>query len=332
MGSGFTYHGALAPLDDACREAGEGFLCISHLMADNGRQSGLTRKITVAWRHIGLIPFLFRNRHAQHILVLDFSNVPLAAVFPLIKWRRSSLSFLVNHNLQWALASRSELIALRLLDKWGCRLVILETVPEDILTQLGLTTNRVRSLPTPVPECAHRRNRTGGVEVIGIVGQYRPEKGVDDMLAILEPLAERYQIVLALPNPEEFQSYSRYASAAWYRLVDTSRLEDYQRTIASCDVIVLNHPADHYSCRASGLIADAAAADVPVVVRNLILLRHQIEVPVRVGECFNDEAEIPDCIERVSDGLSRSKYDFNAYRESRSGPVLVSCIRGMVEP
>ncbi len=104
--------------------------------------------------------------------------------------------------------------------------------------------------------------------------------------------------------------------------MDTSSFEQYLQAIAACDVIVLNHPANGYEYRASGLIADAAAAQVPVVVRNLPLLRHQVLHPEAIGECFEKGAEIPECIGRVSDRLARKEYDFETYNKARSAEAL----------
>ena len=329
MRGSFLYHGALAPLDDACREAGDGYACISHLMANPKDRSGLARKLTVAWRHLGLVFILPRYRGKQCILVRDFSTIPLAIVFPLIRWKRHDMLFLVNHNLQWALLEKRELSALRRLSRWECRLVFLEEVPFEALSHAGIAVTDCHALLHPVPSSHVVRTRSGGVEVVGLVGQYRPEKGLDEMLRILEPLAGKYRVVLALPNPDVFRSHSSFASDDWFRLVDTTRHEDYQKAIAQCDVIVLNHPSEHYSCRASGLVADAAAAHVPVVVRNLPMLRHQIEVPVSIGECFDDIAQVPECIERISARLSSEAYDFKAYREGRDVPALAQQLMEM---
>ena len=121
MKASLALHGALAPLDEACRMAGEGYVCLSGLMAEGGGRSALARKVSVAARHLGLLAAAARHRRARCVLVRDFSNVPLAVLFPLVRRRRDVLLFLVNHNLQWALAGGCERAAFRLLGRLGCR-------------------------------------------------------------------------------------------------------------------------------------------------------------------------------------------------------------------
>jgi len=255
-------------------------------------------------------------------VVRDFSNIPLACVFPAIRWIAGRMLFVVNHNLQWTIGSRTERAAFRRLGRMGCRFVFLEQVPIDLLQAYGIDSMHSVALPHPVPETQFKRDPAGGVKTVGIIGQFRPEKGVDELLSQLAPLAGKYRIKLALPNPGTFRRQSGFSDADWFELVDTDGFENYLKSIAACDVILLNHPALGYEYRASGLIADAAAARVPVVVRNLPVLRHQALQPACVGECFDDLSNIPQCIERVSDRLTRKEYDFETYNSARSAKAL----------
>ncbi|MCK5921695.1 MAG: hypothetical protein KAG66_12190, partial [Methylococcales bacterium] len=113
-----------------------------------------------------------------------------------------------------------------------------------------------------------------------------------------------------------------HADGDWFELVDTASAEGYRETIMECDMLLLNHPAGGYEYRASGLVADAATAHVPVVVCNLPMLRHQVSQPVHIGECFNDLSEIPECIGRVSARLANKEYDFETYNQARSAQAL----------
>ncbi|MBN2703680.1 MAG: hypothetical protein JXR23_05655 [Pontiellaceae bacterium] len=322
-----TYHGALAPINEAC-EIG-GYLCVSHLMANPRNRTGFLRQLSVAWRHLSLVFLPVRHGGKKLILVRDFSNIPLAVVFPLIRWGRRELIFLINHNLQWALDSQSERKALHRLQKMGARFAFLEQVPRNVLQEVGLNDRSCYALSHPVPENSIIRRRMGGVHTVGIVGQYRPEKGTDKLLEALKPLADQYRLVLAIPNSEEFKSRSRFGQADWFERIDTSDINDYRLRLADCDVVVLNYPSDHYSCRASGLIADAAAAHVPVLVRNLPILKHQVEYPVRIGETFDQLDELFSCIKRVSMRLDQGEYDFESYKAGRSVSALLEQIRKM---
>ncbi len=318
------YHGALAPLGEACGLATADILYVSDLMRTGTTTDSLARKIGIALRHLQFVWTVFTNRRRKLIVVRDFSNIPLACVFPIIRWMAGRMLFVVNHNLQWTIDRRTERTAFCRLGRMGCRFVFLEQVPTDLLRTYGIDPRYSVALPHPAPETRFKRiPRAGGVKTVGLIGQFRPEKGMDELLSQLAPLAVKYRIRLALPNFDCFRSLSIHSGSDWFDRVDTASFEQYLQVIAECDVIVLNHPACGYEYRASGLIADAAAAQVPVVVRNLPLLRHQVLRPVRVGECFDELSDIAARIERVSDRLANGEYDFASYSNGRTASGLV---------
>ena len=321
-GKGFAYHGVLAPLEEACDLSKLNILCVADLMQTGSLIDTLNRKLGIIIRHFGLVLTVYKNRNRQCILVRDFSNLPLVAVFPAIRWMRGRLLFVVNHNLQWTLGNRAERAAFLRLGRWGCRFIFFEQVPFALMKEYGIDASLCFALPLPTTETKFKRNRTGRAITVGIVGQFRAEKGVDDLLDVLWPVSSQYRVVLGLPNREEFRCLSRHADGDWFELVDTVSAEGYRKTIMECDMLLLNHPAGGYEYRASGLVADAATAHVPVVVCNLPMLRHQVSQPVHIGECFNDLSEIPQCIDRVSDRLFRKEYDFETYNNARSAQAL----------
>ena len=316
------YHGALAPLGEACDLAGADIFYVSDLMRTGTTQDSVARKVGIALRHLQFVWTVFTNRRRRLMVVRDFSNIPLAFVFPLIRWMAGRILFVVNHNLQWTLNNRTERAAFRRLGRMGCRFVFLEQVPGDLLKEYGIDSAHSVALPHPVPEGVPLRDRAGGVKTIGIIGQFRAEKGMDELLSQLAPLAGKYRIKLAIPNPGTFRRLSVHSGEDWFERVDTSSFEQYLQAIAACDVVVLNHPSSGYEYRASGLIADAAAAQVPVVVRNLPMLRHQVLQPGCVGECFDELSEIDAMIERISTRLANGKYDFASYGNDRSASGL----------
>ena len=316
-----SYHGALAPLEAAGVEAG--MVCVSNLMAGSGRGP---RPLVLLGRH-GRLLFNQAPLQNKKVLIRDFSSIPLAAVFPFLGAWKKKAWWLVNHNLQWAQHEYSERIAFRALGKMGVRFLFLEEVPGGALTDLGLDARRYAAVPHPVPEGSIQRSRSGGVRTVGIVGEFRPEKGIDELLEVLKPLSSLYRVVVALPNRADFLAQSHFAQADWFEQVDTTSATAYHQALADCDVVLLNHPAEGYTYRASGLIADAAAAHVPVIVRKLPMLRHQVEWPVRVGRCFERLEEIPQRLQDVSEDLKAGGYDFEAYRAARSGAALTERMR-----
>ena len=316
-----SYHGALAPLQEAAEHTQ--FACVADLMSGGG---GCFRPVLIATRHIRL---LFRGkqfRDARGILVRDFSNIPLAVVYPFLGAWKQQTWWLVNHNLQWTETSKVERTAFRLLGRLGTRFLFFEEIPKDKLRELGLSSEPFAAIPHPVPRSPLQRHRSGGIKTVGIIGEFRPEKKVDELLAALEPLRQRFEVIVALPNRAEFQKQSSFAQADWFKLIDTSGAKAYEEAMVACDVILLNHPPAAYQFRASGLIADAAAARVPVLARETPLLRQQIEHPVPIGRCFQNLRELPEQLEKISTELENDSYDFEAYQKARSTEALTEIL------
>ena len=87
----FAYHGALAPVDEACELAASDILCISDLMQTGSLIDALSRKLGISLRHFRLGWVVFRNRRRDAILVRDFSNIPL--LFPFLDILSSNSSY-----------------------------------------------------------------------------------------------------------------------------------------------------------------------------------------------------------------------------------------------
>ena len=331
MSSGaIDYHGALEPLREACRISTADILWVEDLLRASPACGTLLRKCVVAIRHLYFIPRVWRLKKNQHALIREFSNVPLALIFLLILPWRKKLFFLVNHNLQWAAARLAEKTAFCLLGRMGCRFVFFEQIPEETLRRLGINLKRCFSIPHPVPATGRFRTRPGGIKKIGVIGQFRAEKGIDGLLQHLEALSLDYDITVGVPNVEEFKKYSKFAAGTWFEMKDTSRSDAYRDTLFECDVIVLNHPASSYQFRASGLIADAVAARVPVVIRSLPVLEAQISRPVRIGESFDDLCGLEESLKKTDEKLRNGAYRFDEYIQARSIAELAEALNAIV--
>ncbi len=332
------YHGALKPLAEVCRVAQTDILLIQDLLrvpqvmklSAESLLNVLVRKVAVACNHFRFIFRVLRLKKDQYMLIQEFSNIPLALIAPLIRFRLERLFFVVNHNLQWAGHRITEKTAFRLLGWMGCRFVFFEQTPEAALRELGINSKPFFLLPHPVPSSGQIRRCSGGIKRIGVIGQFRAEKGIDGLLQYLESLIPIYDVVVGVPNVMEFKKQSKFGSATWFELQDTGCSDVYQKVLSGCDVMVLNYPDSGYAFRASGLIADAAAAHVPVIVRKLPILELQISNPVRIGESFEELDNLKEALGRADEKLSRGAYPFDEYIRSRSAGALAVALDKMV--
>lgn len=307
-----TYHPSLRPVEEACRLAKSGWACVANPLVGWGSEGDLRWKTGVLLRHVALIFRCWRSAGHRHILVREFSTVPLLAVFPFLWPLRRKLLFLIHHNLQWAAQSRIEHFAFRLLDKLGANWAAYEVQAGEFAIDV--------ILPHPVP---HRIAGEKNAErpVLGVVGYYRPEKGMDDLLRLLVKHVPDCDVIAGAPNPDAVKIPS-------VRVVDTASEADYRALLARCDVLVQNGARNSYFFRASGPVADAAASGTAVVAPDFPLLRHQICTPVPVGETFRTPEEIPAAVRRAVECIRRGGYDFDAYCAARSAQVVASILDG----
>jgi glycosyltransferase involved in cell wall biosynthesis len=321
---GMDYHGALNPLAEACRKTGSVF--VNDLMcAPHGGSfiAALRRRAVIASRHARFADGV--QSDGPMVLVRDFSNIPLAMVFSKLATVRDRLFFIVNHNLQWALrGSIAERVAFKQLGRMGCRFVFFELVPKEALRSLGMDPLQGLILPHPVSDSPQVRVRSGGLRRVGVVGEYRPEKGVDELLQHLLGLPNSPAICVGTPDVEGFRRRSPFGKHPGIELRSTATTEEYFSAIADCDAVVLNHPERAYQYRASGLIADAAATRVPVIVRRQPVLEVQTTFPVSVGECFDSLDDLTKVFESVDRKLCAGAYRFEEYKQSRSGAALAT--------
>ena len=209
-----------------------------------------------------------------------------------------------------------------MLDRVGFRFMFFETKELEGITQLGLDSDHHWVVPHPVARQKVERTHDTPLTV-GIIGHYRPEKGMDDVLDVLLAKEPTFHLIVGVPNIGSFEVGSKYGKGnPWFELRDTSAAETYCATLAECNVVLLCYTAEGYRFRASGIIADASACGTAVLVPRFPVLEHQIRFPSVVGECFEDLVEVPDCIGRVADRQRSYTSAFTAYREGRGAIAL----------
>ena len=390
------FHKAMRPVNEACVLAKSGWSCLSNPLVGWGEEGMIRWKIGILLRHIALVPRCLKKASSPHILIREFSSVPLLLVFPFLLPLRKKLFFMVHQNIQWAAQRKCENIALSALSKMGARWAILET--QDFPGFMSRRSSRTKAdgkynipseknlvLPHPVPRSPLREGCPQGGEgspahpvprsplregcpqggegspVIGVVGYYRAEKGMDELVGLLKEKlstcrgeakgrSRTFGILLGVPNPDEVKHLD-------VETIDTSTDEAYREMISRCDVLVQNGAADSYFYRASGPIADAAACGTAVVAPGFPLIRHQLTSPVSIGEvflpmkrktgagsaCFQtldlSESEsafgtlqkkrpagewqnLPDAVRAAVEKVRNGQYDFDAYCAARSAQAL----------
>jgi hypothetical protein len=78
------YHLSLRSLDAACNLARSGWVCIRNPLTGWGCEGSVRWKAGVLLRHVLLVFRCWRVSRCRHILVREFSTLPLLLVFPLL--------------------------------------------------------------------------------------------------------------------------------------------------------------------------------------------------------------------------------------------------------
>ena len=313
------YHQSLRPIMEACGLAKTGWVCIPNPLVGWGTQ-GVLWKSGVLFRHWGLIFRCWRTSRSRHILVREFSTLPLLLVFPFLWVLRKKIFFLIHHNIQWAMTSRAERFALIWLAFLGAQWGVFETQQFHGLEPFNIPADRNLVLSHPVP-ClfSARRKKEKGRPVVGVVGAYRSEKGMDGLLGLLAESFPNYELILGVPNREEVLNVP-----SSFRVVDTGSDKAYRDVLAECDVVVQNGEKEQYFFRASGPLADAAVCGTAIVVPDFPLIRHQVLSPCSIGEVFQGLEKIPEAIRTALDQCSKRTYNFDRYCEARSVQSLAN--------
>ena len=282
--------------------------------------------------HLRLARELWRLRDQDLVIVREFLTSLLVLVWPLLWPLRGRVHFLVNHNLQEAGRRGFERRCLRLLGRCGCRFAGLELA--DGFAELGLPTTPERLLVLPHPlkvSGPSRPDPTVRRPVVGVVGEMRGEKNATSLLEHLAALRADgrldVDLLLGCPDPT--------AAGRWraegFRIVDTTRLENYLGALDACDVVALNYERERYFWRASGVAADALARRAVVVCPDFPMMRHQLTWPRAVGATFGRLDDLAPALDRalaLREGLDRA---LAAHERARNAAALAARLDAFIE-
>ena len=270
-----------------------------------GGRSTLIRKI---WRYCWLVaghldlPRRVYRRKEPTLLIREFLVLPLFSQAPLLWTQRRRCWFLLQHNLQSAHRRRAHRLAFRLLSWAGFRFVVYE----DLGTWercIGHSPRRVRAIPFPVLEKPGRvvpisDTRSIDIPIVGVMGHYRAEKNPEGALSALiaysSGTGKLFRILLGCPDRDVRVRWENQIET-----IDTTDSKSYLSALARCTAIVITYQKEFYEYRTSGVIAEALAMGVRVVVPDYPVLRRQIEWPARIGATFARESLIGAAVEEV---------------------------------
>lgn len=310
------YHPVLRSLEDACCLAQSSWICLPNPLVGWSCEGTFLWRTGVLLRHFALISRCWRALGHRHILVREFSTIPLLTVFPLLWPLRKKIYFLIHHNLQWAARSRIERLGMIALARMGARWAFFETQDFPMFGKFCLSSQRNLVLPHPVPGNFSGPWEKNGSPVIGVAGYCRPEKGMDELLRLLTAHFSGCEIIAGVPNPADINIPS-------VKVLNTALDEAYRRMLAQCDVLVQNGARDSYFYRASGPVADAAACGTAVVAPDFPIIGKQVE---GIGEVFQTLEKMPVAVRTAVEKVRAGQYDFKGYCKARSAQALADLL------
>jgi hypothetical protein len=131
---------------------------------------------------------------------------------------------------------------------------------------------------------------------LGMVGQFRAERGSEYIPEILAGIARRQphvRFLLQVENEAERTDISKLfadaGAAGCVGIVAGSQtIEQFYRNVASCRALVLPYVPDRYRMRSSGVLSVATGLGVPVIVPGHTWLSDRIEEGSASGFVYDD--------------------------------------------
>jgi N-acetylglucosaminyldiphosphoundecaprenol N-acetyl-beta-D-mannosaminyltransferase len=319
------YHGALRCLN-FLKEETQGKAAVYHNPLTGGR-------VAILKRHLALLSLLKKSDGDSISLVREFSTIPLWLMSFLFSHRQKDTTyFIVNHNAQWAKNKTLEKLLFKDLIRRDFNFCFFETIEDAFFQELGIDADKAMVIPHPVDVSGgdsflKPHSELKSKSLVGIMGEYREEKGIDAVLSEFSDVltAAEFDLVLGFPNPSEFLNKSRYR-ASGFNVQDTSDHSRYLSLLRECDLLVVCGTASGYSYRASGLISDASRVGTMVLAPDFSLIEHQVSWPVPIGLCYNNPAEIPGLIKCILGRRCEFEDAMGAYRTARSISEIASCL------
>ncbi len=283
----------------------------------------------VLYQHLLLVLSLYGacKKH-DLVLVRDFLTLPLICFIGLALPLRTKICLMNVQNLQRAHTSTIHRVAFILL----CKMKFGMACPEglDGLQELGLsaTPDHFFYIPHPVVPVQRREVPTAGKKMcVGIVGVYRPEKGMSKLIPSLIAIQKKSGVDVMIGTPDYAALKSHLGSTeSKIEIRDTTSGQDFAAALLRCDVVLFNYSRGDYYYRGSGVITNAVECGANVVCPDFPIFRKQVLSPVPIGGLFADESGIVETTLTVLAEREHYYANISVYASSRDFQAIAKLI------
>lgn len=328
VGKTSFFHDSLSDFDEICRLNHPHVLLYRGLLDVRVKRKPF-RQVLIFWKHLGLLWFLWRDRDSERvILVREFSNVPMWLIGFGCRRQLSRLLLMNHHNLQWALHRKWNRKAMCQIQRWGANFLFFEFVPGDALRKAGLTEKGCFSIRHPVKPLRQRTEPSD--HDIGFFGVWK--KDADTIRIIRKALVCDVPpvILMGAPNIGEAKQDMKDI-APFITFVDTTTPECFHKSMQRCKWICLPYAKETHEYRVSGLLSDAIANQVSVLIPDYPVLRAQSEWPETTGAILTDTNLGMNSASFVPENIHIRLQSYKAHSECRSVQQLAKQIREILE-
>jgi hypothetical protein len=243
------------------------------------KQLSKLRFIFLIW-DIFYIPFAaYKQKNKDFIFLREFIS-PLFCIsaiflFPL----RKKMLLNVNHNFQRFEHRLIHRLSIKFIDFLGYSFFMFEYDK----TPFNLR-NKVISIPFLLNDI--KVPTTKAIKpTIGIVGAYREEKKMEELLSTLLSIHKKsddFDVVFACDNQAVLDIYLNEDIT----LINTLSFDNYNTAINSVDILIFNYNELDYKIRHSGVITDSIFKGKIVIAPDYPIFHSQLTTPERVGFNF----------------------------------------------
>ena len=288
------------------------------------------------YRHLAMgIQALSLNN--PNILVFEAYNQHLLLLLPLLVLTRKRIFIMLHGNQQFAIHSKIKYWGLLYLKLYlnifnNLKVLFLEIDDDSLESKFQLPKKSkiviphpLRSDVTPRLQPKARLNETDKI-TIGIVGIIREDKPINQLIEQTQQyIKSNPQLELIIGTP--IGQKPKYLDKSSINIVDTTKEEDYLKTLQTIDILLIHYDKKRYYYRTSGVISDAASCGCYIVASDYPVIKNQINYPVNIGSTFNSFAELPKILAAAVSFVKKHGQDNHwLWREKRNAESIAQLL------